>query len=149
MRYELDKYTRLLTEERFNPGGQCTCPTEQWLKDATSHIGRKEGDETESIKEHSLLSEQLWVDPNSTSQWHVWQCCNPGGWNIPQCPPSCGPRSYMSGPANVWAQVISYQNNGNWAKDSSQAFFDYMQSQVGTIVPGTVINMTEYAALIY
>jgi len=143
MRYELNKYTRLLTEERFNPKGKCQCATDEWVKKNTAHVGRKDGEK--SLDKETELQEQAWVDPNSTSQWHLWECCDTGGWNIPQCPVPCGPRSYISGPATTWAGVVNYQNNGNWAKDSVQAFFDYMQSQVGTIVPGTVINMTEFA----
>jgi len=106
MRHELNKYTRLLTEERFNPGGECVCPTLEWLKKATSNIGREEGDEikpteNKTLKEHSLLTEQAWTDPNSTSQWHMWECCDPGGWVIPQCQPSCNPAVYLSVPGVI------------------------------------------------
>jgi len=140
----LDILNEIKQDNTFNPGGACTCPTLEWFKEVTSNIGREEGDEIKPT-ENRTLKEQAWIDPNSTSQWHVWECCDPGGWVIPQCQPTCNPAVYISGPASVWAGVISYQNNGNWAKDSSQAFFDYMQSQVGSITPGTVVNMTEYA----
>tara|TARA_R110002012_G_scaffold26763_6_gene86652 strand:- start:297 stop:2057 length:1761 start_codon:yes stop_codon:yes gene_type:complete len=153
MRNELNKYHNLLTEERFNPTGACVLPTLDWLKKQTAHIGRKEGEGIEPSKEidleNTLLKEQQWTDPNTTSQWHLWECCQPGGWsyssNAIAAQPPCGPRSYISGPATTWAQVNNFTANANWTLDSVQAFFDYMQSQVGTIVPGTIINMTEHA----